>query len=323
MVVTTTSPSYYYHHHIMSSQLEDKTFPLSKSNLHQITHNQFDYYGESTELQRFIDDAQKTLSECVFELEKSKEINQENVEEDMENTRSDSHLTPDEIEQRIKRSTIIDEGLNNLFTCYKSLVDVKVQNRFLSESARSCAREYKFPPGFNEVNENNIEDMKADNFSIMMAQKYNELAEHYNSLPKYKKYGEDSQNYLDMREKAWKIHHESDMPNINKEYSDYEEEEEDMVVEETRESFKCPLTKQYYESPVTSKTCGHSFSSAAIFEVIDNSESSKIKCPVPACSHYFGKPDLVSNSDLERRTGLAKRREQREHDKQNQDVDRI
>ena len=52
--------------------------------------------------------------------------------------------------------------------------------------------------------------------------------------------------------------------------SDDEEEtregdvESDLVVGQVDKSFKCPLTKVFYEDPVTSTACKHSYSKSAI-----------------------------------------------------------
>lgn len=39
---------------------------------------------------------------------------------------------------------------------------------------------------------------------------------------------------------------------------------QDVVVGQVDKSLKCPLTKVYFEEPVTSKVCKHSYSRAAI-----------------------------------------------------------
>ena len=45
-------------------------------------------------------------------------------------------------------------------------------------------------------------------------------------------------------------------------------EEEGLVVEQVDKSLKCPITKAYFEEPVTSKVCKHSYSKAAIIAQI-------------------------------------------------------
>lgn len=42
------------------------------------------------------------------------------------------------------------------------------------------------------------------------------------------------------------------------------DEEGDLVVGQVDKSLKCPITKVYFEEPVTSQVCKHSYSKAAI-----------------------------------------------------------
>jgi len=46
------------------------------------------------------------------------------------------------------------------------------------------------------------------------------------------------------------------------------EEDSEVVVNQVTMSFKCPITKQFYVCPVTSKTCNHSYSQEAVQEHI-------------------------------------------------------
>ena len=45
-------------------------------------------------------------------------------------------------------------------------------------------------------------------------------------------------------------------------------ENDDIVLGHVQISLICPLTKKFFEEPVTSKTCNHSYSKAAILEHI-------------------------------------------------------
>ena len=57
-------------------------------------------------------------------------------------------------------------------------------------------------------------------------------------------------------------------------YDDSEEEmetcdiDDDIVLGHIQRSLNCPLTKKYFDNPVTSKSCNHSYSKAAILEHI-------------------------------------------------------
>jgi len=56
-------------------------------------------------------------------------------------------------------------------------------------------------------------------------------------------------------------------------------EDSEVVVGQVTKSFKCPLTKQFYEVPVTNKICSHSYSQLAIRDHI------KKRCHI---SHWCG-----------------------------------
>lgn len=46
------------------------------------------------------------------------------------------------------------------------------------------------------------------------------------------------------------------------------QDDDDLVLGHVQRSLICPLTKKFYEEPVTSKTCNHTYSKAAILEHI-------------------------------------------------------
>lgn len=64
--------------------------------------------------------------------------------------------------------------------------------------------------------------------------------------------------------------------------------DDDIVLGHIQRSLNCPLTKKYFEDPVTSKSCNHSYSKAAILEHIKKRYKPKEKgigsdCVVLAC----------------------------------------
>lgn len=305
----------------MSYNLGEKTFPLSRTSLDQVSATSYTNYGEDRDITSLIKNTQKSLRTVAEAIESLRQPHEENDELYEEEEVVD--LTPQEVERRKNRSEIIDSSLSSLYSDYRKLVDLNAYNKILSESAAQSARAYKFPPKFDELNENNIDGMETDNLAVILDQKFQALVNSYNSKPQKERYGESASDYVNMRESIWKINHRKNMPNINMEYSDYSDDDEDLVVEETVQSFKCPLTKKYFESPLTSKVCGHSFSSTAILEVIRSSDDYRILCPVPACSHHFGEQDLERNPTLERETKIAKRRALREQERRDQGMERL
>ena len=46
------------------------------------------------------------------------------------------------------------------------------------------------------------------------------------------------------------------------------QDDDDLVLGHVQRSLICPLTKKFYEEPVTSKTCNHTYSKSAILEHI-------------------------------------------------------
>ncbi|KAG0225883.1 hypothetical protein BGX31_007472 [Mortierella sp. GBA43] len=97
---------------------------------------------------------------------------------------------------------------------------------------------------------------------------------------------------LEMRRKVWDVHHNMQpIPTAGGGSSsgsganagdngDEEDDVEMMVVENNHQSFKCPITTNYLEDPVTSSLCKHTFSKVAIMELIHSRGQLKAMCPV-------------------------------------------
>ena len=94
---------------------------------------------------------------------------------------------------------------------------------------------------------------------------------------------------------------------------DEDEDDELAVVHNTDETnanntnkFKCPLTMTYFDDPVRSKVCKHSFSRNAIYEHLRRSK----KCPVPGCvNSSMGMAELEDDFETKMRVHRFKKRE--------------
>lgn len=82
--------------------------------------------------------------------------------------------------------------------------------------------------------------------------------------------------------------------------------EDDIVVARQVENFKCPLTATWFEDPVTSSDCSHTFSRAAIVELLRASPNGLISCPITGCSKNLSSNVLKPNAGLVRRMGRAR-----------------
>ncbi|VVT56079.1 uncharacterized protein SAPINGB_P004790 [Magnusiomyces paraingens] len=309
----------------MSYFLGEKAFPLPQTSLNQFKGRANRHIsGDIAEVSNEINNIQKLFTNVADKLENLREPYSEN---DFQYTDDDiEDLSVSEKARREQRAYNIDTALQTIFSNYRALIDLNARNKILSNATSIAAESYRPPPNFEKIDENNISSMQTDNLAYILDQKYNQLVNEYNSKSQSERYNDTASNYVSMREHIWSINHSKAMPNINREYSDYDEDEDDdLVVEETVQSYKCPLTKQYYENPVRSRVCGHSFSSAAIYEILNNSyfHSDKILCPIPACSHHFSRNDLEPNPQLDRETKAAKRREQLEQEKEDRNIDRL
>lgn len=75
----------------------------------------------------------------------------------------------------------------------------------------------------------------------------------------------------------------------------------DNVVIQTRESLMCPLSKGLLINPVKSSTCNHSFSKLSILALMAQTHTETISCPVPGCRATISKGALRGDERLERK----------------------
>ncbi|KZT73765.1 hypothetical protein DAEQUDRAFT_807969 [Daedalea quercina L-15889] len=93
-----------------------------------------------------------------------------------------------------------------------------------------------------------------------------------------------------------------------------DEDDEDVQVGGVTQDYKCPLSLTILVEPLTSRLCGHSYSSAAIREYLSLRGGRK-QCPAAGCGKAISLGDLAPNKELARKAKDAARRERmREED---------
>ncbi|KAF9422880.1 hypothetical protein BGZ94_008471 [Podila epigama] len=117
---------------------------------------------------------------------------------------------------------------------------------------------------------------------------------------------------VDFRTKVWEYHHMGDpvpFGNMDGIHGADDDEDDDMEIVVTgdgggQQNLKCPLTTQYLEDPVTSSSCKHSFSKAAILSILGR--QLQIPCPVHGCNRPITLGMLQPNKALARKVAREK-----------------
>jgi hypothetical protein len=82
------------------------------------------------------------------------------------------------------------------------------------------------------------------------------------------------------------------------------EEEEDVIMSQVQETYRCPITQRIMENPVINTACNHSYSKDAITELLQQRKG-RLRCPV--CGDPVHQKNLVLNKELERKIRRYKR----------------
>ncbi|GAA5825246.1 hypothetical protein JCM3770_003169 [Rhodotorula araucariae] len=123
---------------------------------------------------------------------------------------------------------------------------------------------------------------------------------------------EKNEHYNQYRSLVWESFTDgAGVPNFKKflprEDGDEESDDEDVEFGAQTHSFMCPITLTTLEDPYTSTVCPHSFSGAAIKEMI-KAEHGRTKCPVPGCAQTLTLALIAPDAGLKRRTEAHVRR---------------
>ncbi|GAA5814750.1 hypothetical protein MFLAVUS_008252 [Mucor flavus] len=113
-----------------------------------------------------------------------------------------------------------------------------------------------------------------------------------------------SDKYSTFRQNIWNIHHPDEiMPSLD------ENEDDDIVMGSTKISLRCPLTTAWLEDPVTSNICKHTFSRAAIINLLRQSGGS-VPCPIPGCNKQIVNLCLIADDTMVERVRRARERDE-------------
>jgi len=80
-----------------------------------------------------------------------------------------------------------------------------------------------------------------------------------------------------------------------------DDDDDDIIVENGEVNFTCPITRKPFVDPVKNRACGHSYSRAAIYEVIARARRGRgnaCPCPVAGCQKTVSKANLVDDVAL-------------------------
>lgn len=91
------------------------------------------------------------------------------------------------------------------------------------------------------------------------------------------------------------------MPSIEDDTVGDEEEDDGTLMMHSRTSCICPLTQGRFVDPVMNPSCGHTYSSAAIQQLVGTGHGYAIQCPVPGCDRTIERGRLVANADMVQR----------------------
>ncbi|GAA5908597.1 hypothetical protein JCM6882_003688 [Rhodosporidiobolus microsporus] len=122
----------------------------------------------------------------------------------------------------------------------------------------------------------------------------------------------ENKNYKSFVEYVWDaLTNEAGVPNLKKflprDDADEEESDDEIEVGAQQLNYQCPITLAVLEDPYTSTVCPHSFSNAAIRELL-RTQGNSIKCPVAGCSKTLTLATLEKDDSLRRRVEAHRKR---------------
>ncbi|KAI0248580.1 hypothetical protein BJV78DRAFT_1131167 [Lactifluus subvellereus] len=129
-----------------------------------------------------------------------------------------------------------------------------------------------------------------------------------------------SEEYAAFRQSIYEVQHPNEaMPPVveflPREEGDHSDDDgDDIQVGGVLQDFNCPITLTPLVDPQTSTICQHSFSAAAIKQVLGPNRFTKKKCPASGCNQMICLNDLKPNKELERKVKGYQRRARRRED---------
>ncbi|KAL0078837.1 MIZ-type zinc finger transcription factor [Phycomyces blakesleeanus] len=127
----------------------------------------------------------------------------------------------------------------------------------------------------------------------------------YNSLSAKQKYGEN-EFMSEFKQAVWNVKHPNEEMPENEEVEEEDGgDDDDVIVSSTKRSLTCPLTTTWFEDPVTSYDCKHTFSKKPIVNMI-RARHGIVQCPNPGCNKTWKMGCFFQDTLMERRVGRAK-----------------
>jgi SUMO ligase MMS21 Smc5/6 complex component len=126
-----------------------------------------------------------------------------------------------------------------------------------------------------------------------------------------------SEVYAAFKQSIYEVQHPNEaMPPVveflpREEGDNSDDDEDDIQVGGVLQDINCPITLTPLVDPQTSLVCQHTFSAAAIQQVLGPNRFTKKKCPASGCNQMICLNDLKPNKELERRVKAYQRRAQR------------
>ncbi|KAK2003508.1 hypothetical protein LX36DRAFT_651106 [Colletotrichum falcatum] len=97
-----------------------------------------------------------------------------------------------------------------------------------------------------------------------------------------------------------------------------DDSDEDIVIAGEVRDYRCPLSLQEFENPVSNKVCSHTYEKQWIVDMLQQAPMKRAQCPVAGCSMELGLEDLYDDQVILRKMKRAleeqRRREEEEAD---------
>ncbi|GAC74026.1 hypothetical protein PANT_9c00416 [Moesziomyces antarcticus T-34] len=132
----------------------------------------------------------------------------------------------------------------------------------------------------------------------------------YNKQTSRRKYAKNT-DFHNFKNAVWVAREEGAMPPVRDlipaEDGDEDDSDDEIVAGGQTQNFRCPLSANLLEDPLTNSNCTHSYSRAAIQNYV---EAGNNKCPASACTAAVSRSSLKPDPGLAKKVAAFKRREE-------------
>ncbi|ODV92252.1 hypothetical protein CANCADRAFT_839 [Tortispora caseinolytica NRRL Y-17796] len=201
------------------------------------------------------------------------------------------------------------DELNKSLTAFDDLREIPELDSKVRDAAKAIDASARKMVIAKLLNDRAKSDLLTDDAHTVLQRK-NDIAVEIAALPKSKRFGNDPL-YKEIKRTVYAIRHaDEDLPEDPRRWfdsdssggeDDDDENDDDLVVQRAVESFKCPLTGDLLQNPVTNSLCKHAYSKEAIMQYIERDPTMRYSCPVAGCTQFVSENVLIANPALERR----------------------